>query len=82
MIETFNSFLSTANGTNHNNDTLSSITEKGALQLLFDLSFIVRVLQNHKHSISILSFLQPLKDKVIIIKKNHHHISRINVCIY
>ncbi|CAO3614628.1 unnamed protein product [Cunninghamella echinulata] len=61
LIETFNSFISTTDG---NDDTLASITEKGALQLLFDISFIVRVLQDHKHSISTLSFLQPLKDKV------------------
>ncbi|ORZ19366.1 hypothetical protein BCR42DRAFT_449125 [Absidia repens] len=40
------------------------ITEKGALQLLFDTSFLDRVLQDQTNSVSPLSFMSALKEKI------------------
>ncbi|CAO3591890.1 unnamed protein product [Absidia cylindrospora] len=40
------------------------ITEKGALQLLFDISFLDRVLQGQLNSVSSLSFMSALKEKI------------------
>ncbi|KAI8089485.1 uncharacterized protein BX664DRAFT_333130 [Halteromyces radiatus] len=55
LIKTLEAFL--------DKDTIV-LTEKGALQLLFDVCFLDRVLQDHMCSVASLSFVSKIKEKI------------------